>query len=240
MRVTCDVYNNTAYNNYESFATFGGSGTTVYEKNNIAQGDTIGYGGSGTEGAGSTDNISDHSDAPGTNAKNSVTLEFVSTSTRNLLLTPFNPYVIHQGANLSADPNYSFNYDVAGDSRPSSTAAWDIGADEYSGATYTYASPTITSFIMPMNASSVIVPVSSFTVTSTANPAVAYLIAESSVAPSSTNPGWLLSVPSSFTFGGSGTRTAYAYTMDAYGDVSPSASTTVMITPSSMPVSSSS
>ncbi len=43
---------------------------------------------------------------------------------------------IGQGANLSADPNLSFNNDIAGTVRPPG-AAWDIGADEYVQATAT-------------------------------------------------------------------------------------------------------
>jgi hypothetical protein len=236
------IYNNTVYNFSTGYILTGTTQTTnIYAINNIAQDSgTSGYAIGYTINASSTDNLSDQDDAPGTKPENQMTVNFLSTSTDNFLLAPLNPYVIGQGANLSADPNHSFNSDIAGDTRPSGTTAWDIGADEYSGGSSSSSPPTITSFTMPATASSVIVAVNSFVTTSTVNPAEAYIITESSTAPSASSPSWQLSIPSSFAFGGSGTRTAYAYAMDAYGNISPAASASVTINPLYTAVSSSS
>lgn len=88
--------------------------------------------------------------------------------------------------------------------------------------------PVVVSFIMPKNAASFIVPVSSFTATD--NIAVTgYLITESASTPSGSNPYWSVSAPTSFAFSSSGPVTAYAWARDAAGNISASVSAAVTI-----------
>ena len=61
--------------------------------------------------------------------------------------------------------------------------------------------------------------------------AYAYSITELASPPSLTNPGWSLTPPTNYIFSGTGTRTAYAWVSDAYGNVSSSATQMVTITP---------
>ncbi len=57
----------------------------------------------------------------------------------------------------------------------------------------------------------------------------------SSATPSLSDPGWNVAPPTSYMFGGTGSRTAYAWVADLYGNISPAASQTVVITPSFNP-----
>lgn len=232
------LYNNTAYNNYTSYA-WGGSGhtTSVSLKNDIAQDDTAGYtNGAGTNNvdASSTNNLSDHGDAPGASAQSSITLQFASTTGSNFHLSAIDNNAIGHGANLTNDPNRAFTHDIDGQVRPSS-GAWDIGADEY--VPVVASPPTITSFTMPSTSNTLAVSISSFTATSTVNPIAGYLITQSPTVPLSSNPNWSASVPTTFTFSGSGALTAYAWVTDAYGNISLSTSASVVVTQSSLTVS---
>jgi len=81
---------------------------------------------------------------------------------------------------------------------------------------------------MPATFNSTTVAVS--TLTATDNAAVtAYLITESATAPAASATGWSASKPVSFSFAGTGTRTAYAWAKDAAGNVSAAKSATVLI-----------
>ncbi len=84
------IYNNTVYNTYYAYNIPGAAGAFISFKNNIAQNDTRGYVTSiiGLD-ASSTSNVSDHGDAPGLNQVNSSTVGFVSTSTNDFHLSPF-------------------------------------------------------------------------------------------------------------------------------------------------------
>jgi hypothetical protein len=225
------IYNNTVYNMWRSYE----ASSTVPYKNDIAQSDTQGYVGTGS--ASSTNNISDHTDAPGSNPEDLATVLFASTSTQDFHLSVLDTKARGNGANLTNDPNYPFTYDIDGQTRPSS-GAWDIGAAQWEAASAT--PPTITAFTMPATSTSLTVPVTSFTATSTVYPIAGYLITQSSSVPSYSSPNWALTAPSAFTFNGSGIQVAYAWTMDVYGNISSAASQTVAITPFFSPVSSSS
>jgi hypothetical protein len=238
------IYNNTLYNNYNSYAVNLGASsvsTTVTLTNNIAQDDVVGFtiDGVAVLTSSSTSNLSDQADAPGLNPKNLMVVNFASTSTHDLHLAPFNPSTIGGAINLSSNLNYAFTDDADGVVRPS-MGEWDEGAVEYEGQTYSATLPTISSFTMPSVASSSIVAITSFTATSSAHPVAAYLISQSSSVPSSTNPNWAATAPSAFTFNGAGLQTVYAWVMDAYGNISLSASQTVTITPYFATVDSSS
>lgn len=76
--------------------------------------------------------------------------------------------------------------------------------------------PTINTFNMPATASSLTVPVSSFTATDAVG-VTGYMITESSSAPAAGAAGWSASAPTSFTFSAEGARTAYAWAKDAAG-----------------------
>ena len=89
--------------------------------------------------------------------------------------------------------------------------------------------PAISSFTMPVSATSLMVAVSSF-VASDDVAVAGYLIRESASAPAAGAPGWSAAVPYSFTFSAEGVRTAYAWTKDAAGNVSAGVSSSVVIT----------
>ena len=89
--------------------------------------------------------------------------------------------------------------------------------------------PTVNSFAIPASAATLTVPVSG--ISASDNVAVAaYLVTESATSPSAAAPGWSQSAPASFSFAGSGTRTAYAWAKDAAGNVSAGLSATTTIT----------
>jgi hypothetical protein len=88
--------------------------------------------------------------------------------------------------------------------------------------------PTISAFSMPTSATSLTVAVSSFSASDNVG-VTGYLITESATAPSSSASGWSSSAPTSFTFSGEGTKTAYAWTKDAAGNVSAAKSATTTI-----------
>lgn len=89
--------------------------------------------------------------------------------------------------------------------------------------------PTVTAFAIPATATSLVVPVTTFSASD--NVAVSgYKITESATAPAASATGWSTTAPTSFTFSGSGSKTAYAWTKDAAGNVSTSRSAAVTIT----------
>ena len=84
---------------------------------------------------------------------------------------------------------------------------------------YDRTAPTVTAFSMPGNINSTMVAVLSLVASD--NVAVSgYLITESAIAPSASAAGWSATAPASFTFAGTGARTAYAWVKDAAGNVS--------------------
>jgi hypothetical protein len=204
-------------------------------KNDIAQQDTGGY--IGNAASSSANNFSDQTDAPGSNPQDLATASFVNAANGDFHLSVVSTSARRNGANLSNDPNYPFNYDIDGQTRPTS-AAWDIGADQWLAASAT--PPLITAFTMPATSTSATVSVTSFTATSTVNPVAAYLITETPSTPSYASQNWAATAPSTYTFNGSGTQPAYAWAMDAYGNISTAATETVTITRFFKPISSSS
>jgi len=93
---------------------------------------------------------------------------------------------------------------------------------------YDGSAPTITTFSMPTTKNSTIVPVLGLLATD--NVAVtSYLITESATVPSASAAGWSAVPPTSFTFAGTGLRTAYAWAKDGAGHVSAASSATVLI-----------
>jgi hypothetical protein len=122
------VYNNTFYNCGKGIGGSSSSDTTqqTLAKNNITQGCGDGY--SDYFRPGSDYNLSSLSnDAPGSHSKNGVTVQFISTSSRNLHLSSSDTQAKDAGVNLGSDAKLPFNEDIDGQTR---SGTWDMGADE--------------------------------------------------------------------------------------------------------------
>jgi chitinase len=144
------------------------------------------------------------------------------------------------GALLSAGnvPPYSYSWDtsaVANGPHTLSAKAYDaagnVGLSAGSAVTVCNdtVAPVITAFSMPSGASGLTVAVSSFTATDNTG-VTGFLITESSTPPAAGAAGWSATAPTSFTFGGYGSRSAYAWAKDAAGNVSAGRLSTVAIT----------
>ena len=138
---TMYAYNDTVYGSNLSVGSadvcYGASGGTFVSVNNIAQ--ACGTGFSGTFGSGSGYNLSNLTDAPGSNSATSTTLAFAGTE--DYLLGASDTAAINHGEDLSADANNPFSADIRNAQRP--VGLWDIGADEY-GASPGFVQPTVT------------------------------------------------------------------------------------------------
>lgn len=88
--------------------------------------------------------------------------------------------------------------------------------------------PAVGSFTLPANANSTTVAVSALVASDNVG-VTGYLITESATAPSAAATGWKASAPTSFSFAGTGLRTAYAWAKDAAGNVSSAKSASVLI-----------
>ncbi len=89
--------------------------------------------------------------------------------------------------------------------------------------------PTISSFVIPSNSTSLTVSVSEFV--STDNIGISgYLLTETSTVPDADDTSWSDSVPAWYTFSSTGTKTLYAWVKDAAGNISGMQSATVIIT----------
>ena len=97
--------------------------------------------------------------------------------------------------------------------------------------------PTVTSFSIPAESSSLTVPITSFSATD--NPGgtgvAGYRVTESVSTPSPSDPYWSTFAPSNYTFATEGTKTLYAWAKDAAGNVSTSLSANVTLTLPSLP-----
>ncbi|MEI8361274.1 MAG: fibronectin type III domain-containing protein [bacterium] len=128
------AYNNTIYNCGAGF--FSGN-NLVTIKNNIVQLTTyVGNAYMGNYAAGSTNNISDEANAPGTNPQNLKTVSFVDAANKDFHLEFNDAAAKNTGADLSADANLPIVTDIDGDTR---TGTWDIGADDV-GTVYLHTS----------------------------------------------------------------------------------------------------
>lgn len=133
------VYNNTIYNAYRGInapsATNAPSQWTLKNNGFDSNGVTSADGYAAGTGAYHTDsdyNASDlAADAPGANAKNSVSPTFVNEGTRDIHLDSSDTAWKDSGTDLSADAGYAFATDFDAASR---SGSWDIGADEVATA----------------------------------------------------------------------------------------------------------
>ena len=111
-------------------------------------------------------------------------------------------------------------YDAAGNVGQSSNVAVNVLNDTVA--------PTVDSFSLPTAANSTSVAVVGFSASDNVGVA-GYLITESATAPAANAAGWTPGAPASFTFAGTGARTAYAWAKDASGNVSVSRAVSVLI-----------
>ena len=97
--------------------------------------------------------------------------------------------------------------------------------------------PAVTAFTMPAKATSLTVAISGLTATDNIGVS-GYLVTENATVPTASAAGWSSSAPTSFTFSGSGSKTAYAWAKDAAGNVSSSrsAAVTIILSDTKVPV----
>ncbi len=109
-----------------------------------------------------------------------------------------------------------------------SRRTYQIGSPGSATVTITSA-PTVTSFVIPAAATSLTVPITSFTATDNVG-VTGYMVTESATAPLATAGGWSGTAPASHTCATAGSKTLYAWAKDAAGNVSASRSASVTIT----------
>jgi hypothetical protein len=119
---TCNAYNNTLVDCARGIRMTAG---VVRPKNNITQNITFnGFVGTMTDAEA---NISSDATSPNVPLRG-IDLDFVNYTGNNFHLAATDTEAIGAGVDLSSDPNYPFDYDIDGGTRPA--GAWDIGADE--------------------------------------------------------------------------------------------------------------
>ena len=123
-----------------------------------------------------------------------------------------NSPAINAGDNATCAAAPVNNLDQRGNTRPDG-ATCDIGAFEADAA------PTVTSFTVSSPSSSLNIPVTAFTASDTGG-VTGYLITENSTKPSSNNPGWTASAPTSYTLPNMGNYTLYPWAKDTAGNIS--------------------
>ena len=179
--------------------------------------------------------------APGNGAIVSGTVAVTASASDNVGVSRVEFY--QDGALLSAGNvspySYSWNTStVANGSHTLSAKAYDAAGNVGQSASLPVtvknqvadsSAPVVSAFTLPATASSLTVQISGLSATD--NVAVTgYLVSESSTAPAAGAAGWSSAAPSSFSFAGSGARTAYAFAKDAAGNVSTAKSAQVTIT----------
>ena len=179
--------------------------------------------------------------APGNGATLSGTVAVTASASDNVGVSRVEFY--QDGALLSAGNvspySYSWNTStVANGSHTLSAKAYDAAGNVGQSANLPVtvknqvadnSAPVVSAFSLPATASSLTVPVSGLTATD--NVAVTgYLVSESSAKPAASAAGWSTSKSASFSFAGSGARTAYAFAKDAAGNLSAAKSASVTIT----------
>ncbi|ABQ26507.1 Ig-like domain-containing protein [Geotalea uraniireducens] len=175
--------------------------------------------------------------APGNNATVSGTVAITASAGDNVGVSKVEFY--GNGVLLSAGnvAPYSYNWNTASVANGGYTltakvydAAGNVGQSGNVTVTLNNTAadtmpPTVTTFTMPATSSSLTIPVTAFAATDNVG-VTAYCVTSTNAA---TNCDWLSSSNTSFTFGSTGTKTAYAWAKDAAGKVSSSVSATVNI-----------
>ncbi len=110
----------------------------------------------------------------------------------------------------------------------SATAPSTTSSATGSTATVDRVAPSIVSFNVPVNSTSLTVTISSFSAADNVK-VTGYMVTESPLKPSADDPNWRPSAPTSYRFTTSGTKTLYAWVKDATGNISPSRTAVVKI-----------
>ena len=133
------------------------------------------------------------------------------------------PYGFNWNTSAVANGSYSISakaYDVAGNVGYSQSVTVSVSYDR--------SAPVITSFSLPAYHNSTTVPIVGLTASDNVQ-VTGYRVTDSAVAPSPSAAGWSATVPATFTFSGTGSRTAYAWARDAAGNVSAAGTATVVV-----------
>ncbi|MCE5265679.1 MAG: hypothetical protein LLG97_19395 [Deltaproteobacteria bacterium] len=128
------------------------------------------------------------------------------------------------GSTVSVN-DYVWLYKKSDGTQVAKGTAPDMGANEYDEESDATA-PVVTAFTIPATATSLTVPITTFTATDAVG-VTGYCLAETN---DSAGCSWEGSAPASYTFGAYGSKTLYAFAKDAADNVSDSASDTVVIT----------
>jgi len=125
-------------------------------------------------------------------------------------------------ASTGAKTLYAWAKDAAGNVSASRSATVTVTTSDTTR-------PTVTAFVIPASATTLTVPITTFTATD--NVAVTgFLVKTSSTNPTASASGWVATRPTSYTFPSTGTKTLYAWAKDAAGNVSTRKSDSVTIT----------
>ncbi|NTW27546.1 MAG: hypothetical protein HGA36_04435 [Candidatus Moranbacteria bacterium] len=89
--------------------------------------------------------------------------------------------------------------------------------------------PLITAFVIPASSSSLTVPITTFTATDGIL-VTGFYVSQDSFAPALDDGAWIPEAPMAFTFATEGSKTLYAWVKDALGNISASATDSVVIT----------
>jgi len=111
-------------------------------------------------------------------------------------------------------------------------AAGNVSAPASRTVTITLAditAPVVSAFVVPATATSLVVPITTFTATDGVG-VTGYLVTETSAIPSAATAPWSATAPTGYTFGSAGVKTLYAWAKDGAGNVSAPASRGVTIT----------
>lgn len=95
--------------------------------------------------------------------------------------------------------------------------------------------PVVTAFSIPTTATSLTIPINTFSATDAVG-VTGYKLTESSTAPAAGDAGWSATAQTTYTFSSVGNKTLYAWVKDAAGNISSSLSDAVVITLSEEPI----
>ena len=141
--------------------------------------------------------------------------------------------LVSTGISTSEDLSYVINVHVSDDAVEPLSASATItiiitGNEEITPPSPDVSAPSISSFSIPLLATSLTVEVSSLIAVD--NQAVTgYMLTETSTTPAADDQEWTSSVPTFYTFSEEGIKTLYAWAIDAAGNISSSVSATVTI-----------
>ena len=137
----------------------------------------------------------------------------------NWRTTPINSYTF---ASAGSKTLYAFARDAAGNISTPSAASVMITLPDTT-------SPVISQFSIPPTASSLTIPVTTFTATDD-TAVTGYILTTSANAPAANSSGWTSTPPSAYTFSSAGDLTLYAFAKDGAGNISTPLAATVTIT----------